>query len=87
MPIAIAPRPKVLFIGHSSGSPEHDAKIREVADVHCITGMPYEDSIPIIAEAVERHGPFVAFGVGVKPVRLIGTADFRACSFSGTSSR
>jgi hypothetical protein len=63
MPIAVHPKPKVLFIGHSSGSPEHDAKIREVAEVHCITGMSYEESIPVIADVVERHGPFVAFGV------------------------
>ena len=88
MPIAITPRPKVLFIGHSSGSPEHDAKIREVADVHCITGMPYEDSIPLVAEAVERHGPFVAFGVSCNPsIVCAGNTDGRACSFSATSSR
>jgi hypothetical protein len=56
-------RPKVLFIGESSGNATADAAIRQVADVHWIEGMNYEDSIPVIKRVVEEHGPFVAFGV------------------------
>jgi hypothetical protein len=62
MPIAVPPKPKVLFISQYSGSPEHDKKIREVAYVHWIEGRSHEESIPLIAEAVRDHGPFVAFG-------------------------
>ena len=65
MTIASTPKPKVLFISQSSGSPEHDRKIREVADVHWIEGRTYEESIPMIEEAVRDHGPFIAFGVGL----------------------
>ena len=56
-------KPKVLFICHSSGSPAHDAKIRELAECHYIDGMSYEDSVPVIADMVREHGPFDAFAV------------------------
>lgn len=69
MPIAVpvasgsTTKPRVLFIGHTSGLEEHDRRIREVAEVHCISGRNYEESIPLIKEMVDSHGPFVAFGV------------------------
>ena len=72
MPIAIAPKPKVLFISESSGSPSHDQQIRDVADVHWIEGRSYEESIPLIADAVRDHGPFVAFGVSFLNFAVVG---------------
>lgn len=68
MPIAVpvsssSTRPRVLFIGESCGSKAHDDKIREIAEVHWIKGMDYEDSIGVIEKVVRDHGPFDAFGV------------------------
>ena len=66
MPVPIRPvqsKPKVLFIGESCGSKEHDEKIRKVADVHWIKRMNYDDSVTAIETIVKDQGPFVAFGV------------------------
>ena len=83
MPIAIASKPKVLFISESSGSPSHDQQIRDVADVHWIEGRSYEESIPLIADAVRDHGPFVAFGVSFHNIAAVVNLRATAWSVSG----
>ena len=94
MPVAVPPtgsKPKVLFIGESCGSEEHDKKIREIAEVHWIKGMDYEETIPVIEKTVKEHGPFAAFGVSEDRKIWLGAfslyAHGRACLCSATSSR
>ncbi|WWD01053.1 hypothetical protein V866_007991 [Kwoniella sp. B9012] len=54
-------KPKVLLFGDRSGT-KFDDELREIAEVHCLPRVGYDDMVPLIKEVVETKGPFVAFG-------------------------
>ncbi|WVF71887.1 hypothetical protein IAT40_006697 [Kwoniella sp. CBS 6097] len=54
-------KPKVLFFGDYSHT-KFDDEIREIAEVHTLPRVGYEEMIPLIKRKVEEEGEFVAFG-------------------------
>ena len=70
-------RPRVLLIGQSSGDPEADASIRSIADVTVIPRLGYAESIPLIRQAAEEHGPFDAFAVSLPRLRAAEECVYR----------
>ncbi|WVR05473.1 hypothetical protein IAU60_002489 [Kwoniella sp. DSM 27419] len=54
-------KPKVLLFGEYSDT-KYDAILRQVAEVHCLPRVGYEDMVPLIRRKVEEEGEFVAFG-------------------------
>ncbi|WRT67467.1 uncharacterized protein IL334_004439 [Kwoniella shivajii] len=54
-------KPKVLLFGDRSET-KFDDIIREIAEVHTLPRVGYEDMVPLIKDIVEKEGPFVAFG-------------------------
>ncbi|WWC69129.1 uncharacterized protein I206_103065 [Kwoniella pini CBS 10737] len=54
-------KPKVLLFGDRSQT-KYDDILRDVAEVHCLPRVGYQEMVPLIKAKVENEGPFVAFG-------------------------
>ncbi|WVQ99017.1 hypothetical protein IAU59_006149 [Kwoniella sp. CBS 9459] len=54
-------KPKVLFFGDYSDT-KFDDEIREIAEVHTLPRVGYEEMVPLIKRKVEEEGEFMAFG-------------------------
>ncbi|OCF40628.1 oxidoreductase [Kwoniella heveanensis CBS 569] len=54
-------KPKVLFFGDLSHT-KFDERIREIAEVHTLPRVGYQEMVPLIKRKVEEEGEFVAFG-------------------------
>lgn len=57
-------KPKVLFIGDLGGHETFDKQIRQIAEVHTLPKVTYDETVELIKQKVEQvGGGFVAFGV------------------------
>ncbi|AAW42001.2 oxidoreductase, putative [Cryptococcus deneoformans JEC21] len=58
-----ANKPKVLLIGDYCGHETFDKQIREIAEVHTLPTVTYDETVELIKQKVEQvGGGFVAFG-------------------------
>lgn len=59
-----ANKPKILLIGDYCGHETFDKQIREIAEVHTLPTVTYDETVELIKQKVEQvGGGFVAFGV------------------------
>lgn len=57
-------KPKVLFIGDLGGHETFDKQIHQIAEVHTLPKVTYDETVELIKQKVEQvGGGFVAFGV------------------------